>query len=572
MIIHSLCEYYERISQKEEADIPLFGFSKEKINFCFVLGKSGRLLNVIPLHQQEGRKVIPKLLSVPVDPYAKRTGSLPKAVNFLWDNSKYVLGAATEGTNEKLQACFQSFRDFHRQFEDKVPDDGFKALTQFLAQWDPQKIGSFAWRGDVAGRNIVFQLDGDRGYIHQRSALKEAWGDYCGKKSSDIQASCLVTGRISGIARLHKDIKGVRGAQSKGASIVSFNLEAFESYGKKQNFNAPIGENSAFAYTTALNYLLRFESRQKVQIGDATTVFWTSRDSPIEGFMGYILNPIDNEADTGDVRLFLEAARDGSKPRDIDEAVRFCVLGLSPNAGRLSVRFWYASEVADIKEKLGQHFRDLQLKRDFPDKQLEFPGMWHLLRETSVQGKTENISPLLAGTFTRAILTGGMYPEAILSALIERIRADRHIGYYRVAMIKAYINRRWRLSKSQQKEVGMVLDRQRQDVPYLLGRLFAVLEKAQTDAVPGAGSTIRDRFYGSASSTPGVAFPLLMKLAQHHISKSKFGVHLDKMIQETMEGIKIFPAYLDLEGQGLFAIGYYHQKQDIYKSKEEKEA
>jgi len=572
MIIHSLCEYYERISQKDDADIPSFGFSKEKINFCFVLSRSGHLLNIISLHQQDGKKIIPKLLGVPVDPYAKRTGSLPKAVNFLWDNSKYVLGADAEGSNKKLRACFKSFQDFHREFEDKIADAGFKAIVQFLDQWEPRKVASFDWWKEVAGRNIIFQLDKDNGYIHQRLVIKKAWADYCEKKSSDVQATCLVSGKTSGIARLHKDIKGVRGAQSKGASIVSFNLEAFESYGKKQNFNAPIGENSAFSYTTALNYLLRFESRQKVQIGDATTVFWTDRDSPIEGFMGYILNPTDNEADTGEVRLFLEAMREGKKPRDIDETVKFYLLGLSPNVGRLSVRFWYASDVADISKKIGQHFRDVQLERDFPDKQLEFPGMWHLLRETAVQGKTENIPPLLAGALTTAILTGGMYPTALLSILIERMRADRYINYYRVAMIKAYINRRSRLMKAGLKEAAMALDRERQDVSYLLGRLFAVLEKAQLDAVPGAGSTIRDRFYGSASSTPSVAFPLLMKLGQHHISKSRFGIHLDKMIQEAMEGIKNFPAHLDLEGQGLFAIGYYHQKQDIYKSKEEREA
>ena len=384
-------------------------------------------------------------------------------------------------------------------------------------------------------------------------------------------ATCLVTGQESAIARLHPAIKGVMGAQSSGAGVVSFNLDAFVSYEKKQNFNAPISEGAAFAYTTVLNYLLRYESPQKIRIGDATTVFWAERASPIEGFMGIILDPRDDTADVSEVRLFLEAVRDGKQPEGIgDPGVQFFILGLSPNASRLSVRFWYASTVGEISSKIGQHFRDMAIVRGQKDR--EFPGIWWLLRETAVQGKTENIPPLLAGALMRSILTGAVYPQGMLSALISRIRADQSINYIRAAMIKACLNRNYRIHNTA-KEVSMSLDRESTNIAYRLGRLFAVLEKAQKDAISGANTTIKDRYYGSASATPSVVFPQLLRLAQHHIQKVEYGGRTDKMIEEVMGGINGFPAHLSLDEQGMFAVGYYHQRQAFYiKSEDQKES
>jgi CRISPR-associated protein Csd1 len=354
---------------------------------------------------------------------------------------------------------------------------------------------------------------------------------------------------------------------------VSFNFESFCSYNKKQGFNAPVSEEITFKYTTALNYLLQFDSRQKIQIGDATTVFWAEDETPVEGFLKDVLDSSqNNQSPSGDLRRFLEAVRDGKMPKEIDNTknMRFYILGLSPNASRLSVRFWYISTVEDVSRRIGQHFKDLKIIKS--EKDPEYPGIWHLLHETAAQGKTKNISPLIAGALIRSIITGVNYPSGILTAVIERIRADQQINYLRASLIKAYLNRRNRIRNPNEKEViGMALNREEKNIGYRLGRLFAILEKAQKDAVPGANTTIKDRFYGSASATPAVVFPQLLRLTQHHIQKSDFGAIIEKWIEEIMCDIKQFPSHLSLEEQGMFAIGYYHQKQECYKKTEKKE-
>jgi CRISPR-associated protein Csd1 len=319
-----------------------------------------------------------------------------------------------------------------------------------------------------------------------------------------------------------------------------------------------------------LNYLLRFDSRQKIRIGDAATVFWTERESPLEGFMGLILNPQDDSGDLKEVRDFLEAVRDGKNlPKEIDDTdMKFYILGLSPNASRLSVRFWHVSTVGDISAKIGRHFKDLSIIKNY-DSDPEFPGIWQLLRETAVMRKSENISPVLSGSIVRSIMTGSAYPQSLMTAIIGRMRVDQEINYLRTAMIKACLVRKYRIHKIS-KEVTMALDKESTNIAYRLGRLFAVLEKAQKDAIPGANTTIKDRYYSSASATPSIVFPQLLRLSQHHIRKADYGYVADQMIEAIMQGIQAFPAHLTLDDQGLFAIGYYHQRKDFFTKSEKK--
>ena len=560
MILSALSSYYERLKNDPESGIPLRGFSRQKIHFCLVLDFEGILVQVQDLREIIKGRPVPKALVVP-EPAKK---SVNIVANFMWGNTGYVLGADEKEKPERALQTFAAFRNFHHQLGVNSDDAGMKALLSFLDHWSPDKAFSIKNWDEMAGSNLVFRLDGALEYLHDRPAIKELWIDHLEKNESGIRAQCLVSGRYAPIARLHPDIKGVRGAQTKGASIVSFNLDSFRSYGKEQSYNAPVSEQAAFAYTTALNELLRYDKGQRVQIGDATTVFWTERDSPLEGFMGYILDPREDRGDVAEVRRFLEAVRDGKMPSDIDTGVRFYILGLSPNAARLAVRFWHVSSVGEIGERLGLHFKDLAIVGNFatdPD----FPGMWQLLRETAPQGNLDNVSPSLAGALMRSILTGTAYPQGLLSAVIMRVRADQTVNYLRAAMIKAYLQRKYRLSGSGKiKEVTMALDTQSTNVAYRLGRLFAVLERLQRDAVPGANTTIRDRFYGAASATPRVVFPQLMRLAQHHIQKAEYGPHNDRTIEEILSGVKEFPSHLRLDDQGFFALGYYHQRQAFY--------
>jgi CRISPR-associated protein Csd1 len=379
-----------------------------------------------------------------------------------------------------------------------------------------------------------------------------------------MNGHCLVTGEIAPIQRLHTQFKGLRGGQSSGKSIVSINFDAAESYGRTQAYNSPVSIAAEFKGSTALKYLIRSE-HQKLYIDETAVLFWTERDSPVEGFFGLALDPRDTVlSDNNELTVFLQTIREGKWPTDYDPGIRFYILGLSPNAARLSVRFWHVSTVKDICTKLGQHFSDLSMIRSF-DSDPEYPGMWRLLKETCNQKSQDKTpSPLLGGVVMQAILNGTLYPQALLSAVIGRIRADQTVNYVRAAIIKAVLTRKHRIFNNGM-EVSVSLDKENKNLAYLIGRLFAVLEKAQQDAIPGANTTIKDRFYGSASATPRVVFPQLLRLAQHWIAKAEYGWVRDKQIEEIVGEIKEFPAHLAIDEQGLFAIGYYQQRQDFFK-------
>jgi len=571
MIIQALHEYYGRLKQNVDTNIPCFGFSREGIHFALVIDTSGNIIGVKDLRGKNGNRKIAKQLIVPTG--GKKASGI--RANFMWGNTGYVLGKDTKEHKDKRRPnkMFKAFKDFQHCLGDESRDEGMTAVLKFIDFWRPEEAEQLEYWEEMAGMNVVFQLDGERKYIHEHADIQERWTEYCKQDSSKYNAFCLVSGQKKPIARLHPSIKGVKDQQPTGASIVSFNLNAFCSYGKKQSYNAPVGEDIAFNYTTAINHLLRFESRQRVQIGDASTVFWAEGETPVEGFLKDILDPPkDSEGTKGNIRRFLEATREGKMPKDIEhtKSMKFYILGLSPNASRLAVRFWYASTVEEISRRIGQHFKDLRMIKH--EKDPEYPGMWHLLHETAAQGKTKNISPLLAGTLMRSIITGAGYPLGLLTAALERIRADQKINYLRAALIKAYLVRNnRRRNPNRQEVISMSLNREEKNVGYRLGRLFSILEKAQRDAIPGANTTIKDRFYGSASATPAVVFPQLLRLTQHHIQKSDFGASIDKWIEEVVCDIKKFPPHLSLEEQGMFAIGYYHQKRDFYKKKEEKE-
>ncbi|MFA5032887.1 MAG: type I-C CRISPR-associated protein Cas8c/Csd1 [bacterium] len=571
MIIQALNEYYGRLKEDVNSDIPLFGFSREKIHFALVLDKSGKFLDVKDLREKKDKKTIAKELVVPQG--TKKSVNIEP--NFMWGNTDYVLGASNKEYKEKNRPkeMFKAFKEFQTGLSNEIDDIGMKAMLNFLDSWKPENAEKLNDWKEMAGMNVVFQLDGEREYIHDHLDIKNKWMKYCEGKQSEYIAFCLVSGVKRPIERLHFNIKGVYDpTNTKGANIVSFNQDSFSSYNKIKGFNAPVSKTVAFNYTTALNHLLRFDSRQKVQISDSTTVFWAEGETPIEGFLKDILDPKDNQADLTDLRRFLEAVREGKKPKEIENAqnMKFYILGLSPNASRLSVRFWYVSTVEDISYKIVQHFKDLEIIKSY-ETDPEYPGMWHLLHETAVQEKTKNISPLLAGALMRSIITGASYPSTLLTVVLNRIKADQKINYLRVALIKAYLVRNWRLKNKKEKEVNMALNREEKDIGYRLGRLFSILEKAQKDAIPGANTTIKDRFYGSASATPSVVFPQLLRLAQHHIQKSDFGANIEKHIEEIMADIPKFPSHLSLEEQGMFAIGYYQQKPELYKKTEKKE-
>jgi CRISPR-associated protein Csd1 len=577
MILQALNGYYERMASDSESGMPPFGTSVENISFALVLAANGTLRGVEDLREQDGKNLRPRKMLVPA---AEKKASGVKA-NFLWDASGYVVGQDDKGKQDRTDKCHAAFVD-HVKSNCDGRDPGLKAVMAFLDGQESKAVYSRDDWSEICGTNLVFRMDGVPGFIHDRSAAREAWEAFLGKRGTEALGQCLISGKTQQpLARLHPSIKGVRDAQSVGASIVSFNLNAFVSYGKEQSFNAPVSLKSAFAYTTALNFLLSRNSRHKVQLADMTLVFWAECASPVEELFADLFDPPvedterqgneDDQQTTQKILGVLQAIRDGRRVTDIlpglDESVRFYILGLSPNAARLSIRFWEANSLGTLLARIGKHFEQLAIVRQF-DSEPEFPPLWRLLCQTATLGKNENVSPVLAGGMAKAMLTGALYPQNLLPVVIGRIRAEHSVTYFRAALLKAF------LMRNKQMEVPMSLDPARTDLPYLLGRLFAVLEKAQEEAIPNANATIKDRYLSSASATPGQIFHMLLKNSANHIAKLKKdpakrgrAIHYDIMTQDIIAGFNNYPATMSAEEQGLFMIGYYHQRKDFFTKK-----
>jgi CRISPR-associated protein Csd1 len=573
MILQTLNEYYQRKAAEPDSGMPAYGFGVQKISFCLVLSEDGEVVGTVDLREIQRKKHGPRALNAPMLPFKRAVGIAP---NFTWDNTGYVLGVDRKGKADRTQKTHDSFKELHRKVLQGVEDTGLRALVRFLDSWMPGNFSSLSQWEEMLDTNVVFRLESDLCFLHERPAVQQAWGQEYQNLAGTGRGFCLATGRGGLVASLHPDISGVSGAQSSGALMVSFNLPAFTSYGKEQSLNAPVSERAAFGYTTALNHLLRKGSRQRIRLGDATTVFWAERSTPAEDLLAALFeppaatgktdetSPSEDPVTTARIREVLSAAKAGRPISDVDPAldpdVRFYTLGLSPNNARLAVRFWNVSTFGQLVERLGRHFRDTDVERQF-ERDPEYPPFWQIALETAPLRKSENVPPLLAGAITRAILTGSPYPRSLFTSILGRIRADRVVNYMRAAILKAC------LVRNHQKEISMSLDPNRKEPSYRLGRLFALLEKAQKDATNPA-ATIRDRYFGAASATPAAVFPQLLRLGQHHISKAEHGGYTDKLIAEVMDGIDDLPKHLSLEDQGLFTLGYYHQRNAFFRKSE----
>ncbi|WP_018652891.1 type I-C CRISPR-associated protein Cas8c/Csd1 [Actinobacillus capsulatus] len=577
MILSALTRYYYRLAAQEdrltgEAKVPSYGFSEEKIGWVLELDSKGNLVNVIP-NLTADKKPKAKLMSVP-RPEKRTSGIKP---NFLWDKTAYVLGV--ESNQDKATAkdqsikfaekTFEAFKQYHLDLLADSNDEGLMAISNFLQQWQATHFAESICPAEMLDANVVFKLVGTSGYIHQREAAQTLWASLLVNEDSE-QGLCLISGEIAPIARLHPAIKGVYGGQSAGGSIISFNKESFTSFGKEQGSNAPVSEQAAFAYTTALNYLLRTE-KHRLTIGDASTVFWAEADNTTqaeaaEGFFAALMTPPDDDQENQKIFDELQKISKGRPLAEISpelsENTRFYVLGLAPNAARISVRFWLDTTFGRLAKNLSEHWQDLALE---PCAWKTPPSIWRLLLQTASLGKSENISPVLAGEMARAVISGHLYPMSLLSQLVTRIRADGDINGLRVALMKAVLQRKFRKGLIKQG-VPMSLNKESDNHAYVLGRLFAVLERIQSQALGELNAGIADRYYGSASAVPFFVFPRLLRGAKHHLArlrKDKGGIaaNLEQDLGEIISVLpETFPRHLSIEEQSCFAIGYYHQK------------
>nr|WP_295662229.1 type I-C CRISPR-associated protein Cas8c/Csd1 [Polymorphobacter sp.] len=573
-VLQSLSGYYDRMAARGEAE-PL-GFSREKFGWCVVLSADGAPVDVVDLHDQTGKKPVARLLDVPAG--VKRTVAvLP---NLFWDKTAYALGR-TAGSGKRTLEEHSAFRAANLAAVSGSDDPGLAAYRRFLETWSPERFDASPFEVAMLDANILFRLDGDRGFLHERPAALVVVNARAGGGSD--ATTCLVTGVMLPTARLHRSIKGVEGAQTAGAALVSFNLDAFTSYGRTQGANAPVSEAAAFRYAAALNRLLDRGSVNRLRIGDMTVAFWADAGggegpaAAAESLFAEIFTP-PPPTDAQEARVLSDAlaklavGRPVSDLRaDVDPATRLNVLGLSPNAARLSVRLWLSEGIGTLAARLARHYDDLRVE---PLPWRAEPAVrWLLVRTVAAFGKFENVPPMLAGEVTRSVLTGAPYPQSLLAAAIIRLRAgdDPGTGWH-AAVIKACLNRRARARHHPQppppKEIVPVsLEREHPHSAYQLGRLFAVYEVAQRAALGrGVNSTIRDKYFGAAAASPASVFPLLIGNAQNHLARVRkdrpgWAVLIEREIDEIVGHLPpAFERSLRLEDQGRFAIGYYHQR------------
>lgn len=582
MILQELTTLYQRLQNNPDLDICEPGFSKENISFKIVIDRDGNFKALEDLRTTEGKNVRPVKISVPKFD-GKRTVGIKSY--FLWDKSDYTIGWKKDDKAKEFSAIeMPKTHDAFIELLDEITAEtglhhpAVAAIKHFstnsaaveMLRADPK------WE-EFLNTFAIFEVEGFGKTVFDDPAITDAWRRYyavsaTGKEME--QGLCLVSGKIASLTTTLPTIKkGVGGKND--TPFVSCNIESGESYRFTKGQNAPISSTAAAQFTGALNYLIETR-KHNLNIGDTVTVFWAERNDKFSDAFGDIfdMSRVADDAYSKDLHIFLERIRSGKMPDTLEhDDSRFFVLGLAPNAARISVRFWHVDTVEHVAGKIGQHFEQLQLVRQFPDKEQEFPSLWNLLIETAALHKTDNIPPNIVGPLMRSILSGNKYPNNLLSILVSRMRVDQgysRLSYYRASFIKAILNRNYN------KELAMALDTERTTVPYCLGRLFAALEKTQEDAYEGkVNATIRDRYFATASAKPKIVFALLVRLTQNHLKKLKsdkpgMAVNREILLGEIMGKLTDFPATLPLEEQGEFAIGYYHQRQSFFAGKGEK--
>lgn len=589
MILQSLVRCYDSLAAQGKLERP--GWSAVKVQWGLYLTTDGQVESVQMLGTaNEKGKLIPRTMFLPTP--AKRTSGL-KAASFLCDNAKYLLGITNEpysGTGKNplkdAEVCFRTSAKKHHALLDGISCPMSQAILRFFDTWQPEQAMQFPALSDhfdelCKSSNLVFCMTNAFGVTTMAQDIPEiqaVWDEAANSSTEDniTRGRCLVTGKLDTIARLHPAIKGITGAQPSGALLVSFNNNSFESYGREeaQGLNAPIGNRAAFAYGEALNYMLR-EKNYHSLLGSATLVYWaeTAQSAYSDCFAALLGTNEDMTQNTLDG--VMKAIRLGQglqwESVPLDSRTPFYILGLSPNASRLSVRFFLQGTFGDFAANLARHQERLNIIRPSFD-QRETLSAYSLLKETANPNSRDKLPPShLVGDLLRAILGDTPYPVSLLTQTELRIHAEHNVSRGKAAILKAWLLKNG--SNPQYKEViDVQLNEQTNYAPYVLGRLFAVLESLQQKANPGINATIMDRYFNAACATPSIVFPTLLKLAQSHLKKLDTGyfIYYDKQMTELCGRLTdSYPARLNLQDQGIFQLGYYHQKQKFFTKKEE---
>lgn len=580
MILQSLVSLYEALLDRGVLERP--GWSKVKVSYALNIDENGRLLDVFPLMvlEKRGKKEVPvpRILDLPT-PIVRTVGVV---ANFLCDNSSYFLGIDNKGKPDRTRKCFEASKKMHEQLLSHSDSPSARAVCAFFQSWQPEKAEEHPvlqlYLDDIlAGGNLVFQVNNR--FVHEDAEIRAIWQRHYDDDADAEVMQCLVTGEMEPVAILHPSFRGVQGAQSSGAALVSFNARAYESYGheEEQGKNAPVGKYAAFAYGEALKYLI---SERPLRLGDTTVVCWAEGGEPAyQSAFSAFLNGSDEENAVTDADLRRKLSRITSglpvewKGAEIQPENRFYVLGIAPNAARLSVRFFLQSTFGTFIQNINAHYERLEIVRPKWDNRDILSPRELLFETVNQKARDKTPHPQMAGDTLQAILSGGRYPVTLLNGVMLRIKAEHELTRGRAAIIKAYLLRNYDIP-SLKEALTVVLNQQSTYPPYLLGWLFSILEQVQQAANPGINSTIKDKYFNSASATPASIFPLLIKLSNSHLRKldTPLRIYYEKQITDVLGKLtESFPQRLDLPEQGAFYLGYYHQTQKRYEKQNKEE-
>ena len=566
MILQALYEYYNR----SKGALPAFGRELKEIGFLIVIDKNGNFIRF------EDRRIDKKRAQqFLVKKHVGRTSAM--AANYLYDNSAYVFGYSEKG-NEDASKYLEVFKENVQAMSSAAPEnEDLKAVLSFyqhnMEEVREQMFADALWPEIERNLNkkystFSFLIEGDTRIVAEKDELL----DLLNYDIFSADQICLVSGK-RGRAVETTTATMIPGSQAT-AKLVAFQTNSgYDSYGKQKGGNAPISEEAEFAYTTALNHLLRSDSRNKFLIGNRTFLFWASKndeagkqaEESIFGMFGFNEDEDDPNRNIEQVRKTFNAIYSGSLKTSLDD--KFYILGLAPNSARIAVTYWSELPLKQFAALILRHFNDMEIADTRKEKK-PYMGLRSILAAVTLGGKSSDATPNLPEAVVKSIFQGLPYPYTLFAGCIRRICAEQSINITRAAIIKAYLNR-----IDNQQKIEVMLDKENTNQGYLCGRLFAVLDKIQDDA--NRQHSIRERYMNAASSTPATVFATILNLSSHHSEKLNEGrrIFFEKTKQEIIDKISAegFPSHLDLQDQGRFFVGYYHQMQSFFTKNEEEQ-
>lgn len=582
-MIKSLIDYYDQLSKK--GILPRPNWNITKVTAAIEIDRDGNVLAVHDLHkeietvkkdksgkQKSTFRKIPSEYIVPQIP-GRSSGIKP---GYLCDNSKYMLGFDTQ-KQARTSGYFEAAKNNYLEITKNLETDAASAMKNYFESFDIEKLSKNDLEKLDTG-NVIFRYNGQ--FLQEYPELQEAWDRFKAEDGEEGKQICSVTGRMDSIAKTHPVIKGVDGAQSSGAALVSFNKDSFKSYGMEQNLNSGIGSKAALAYTTSLNYLLS-KREAHASVGTTTIVYWAeSAESQYQELISALAgNPTSEQIQSTLDSIFKAIASHRQIDIDsIDLNEKFHILGLSPNSARLVVRFYHSGSFGDLLKNIQKHSERMKVRwssKYIPD--VLHP--WRIAAATiSDKSSDKKDKSPLSGELLEAIINDTPYPETLYSRTLLRIRTEPGTSdttdWVRASVLRGFLIKNRRYSE---RSLTLALNEDNNSQAYLLGRLFSVLEFLQ-EAAAGSklSSTIKDKYFGSASATPAQVFPLLLKNSANHLSKiskdEKKFIHFDKSIGSIINKLGTsFPKTLSLEEQGEFYLGYYQQRQKQFEKKEKTE-